>query len=751
MAEIASQQSGWQAPSPSALSAKLAAIVGRLEEEARKRVGKRASLEKRWIEDLQQYWGKYDTTTAEKLKEGEKSQLFINLTGPKTDAMSARLMDLLFPTDDRNWGIQPTPVPALVSGAKKSAAAARALAAKADDKKRQAQAAEAGADQALLAEAEALEKDATAAAEYAAEQNAIMAEAKDRAELMQSEIDDQLTESLYHAVMRDVIDQACKLGTGVAKGPVTGDKLRKGWKAKEGDVGYELKMAEGDQPAMRFVDAWGFFPDMDVASIDNSEGVLERHLMNKKRLRKLADLKGFDKNAIRRLLTGKAQTGAPAYLADLRNITGDNQQAASDLYHVWEYTGPLEAEDMRHLALAIGDEGTLKDLDEVDPLTELNAIVWFCQGELLKFAIYPYDSGECIYSVFNLKKDESSIFGYGIPAIIRDPQKSTNAGWRAMMDNAGLASGPQIVIDQSQIEPADGKWTMLPRKVWLKKAGAPVSNARPFETYNIEMHQAEMANIVVMSRQMLDEMAAIPQVAQGELGTVPKQTPVGTTVLMMNGANVVFRRIVKSFDDDMTTPTLRRYYDWNMQFSPKEEIKGDYCVDARGSSVLLVREMQAQNLMVIALQLGAHPKYGPMLKDKGVLRKLFQAHMIPADDVMLSDDQIDAILAQAAGQNEAAAAMQAQAELETRKIDLEESKIQAQVEMSNMENATRLSVAELEHQTQMMKLAETMNMNLDKLEAMLTDKREQRAHAEKIVAAEIISAKQTGVHAGGKI
>jgi len=110
------------------LAERLQGIVGRLESTATKRVGERQSIEKRWIEDLQQYWGKYDADTLKKLNEGDKSKLYINLTGPKTDAVSARLMDLLFPTDDKNWGIYPTPVPQLMEDAKRSAEAARQIA-----------------------------------------------------------------------------------------------------------------------------------------------------------------------------------------------------------------------------------------------------------------------------------------------------------------------------------------------------------------------------------------------------------------------------------------------------------------------------------------------------------------------------------------------------------------------------------------------------------------------------------------------
>lgn len=730
-----------------AIAAKIKAIAGRMESEATKRVGLKSSIEKRAIEDLEQYWGQYDRTTAEALKKGPKSKLFINLTRPKTDAMSARLMDLLFPTDDKNWGIQPTPVPTLSDAASKSASAATRLqeqARLATEQAAQVDPNDPGAAE-MAQQAKALTDQANEAQRKADALAVIVKEAATRADNMAQEIDDQLKESNYNAVMRDVIEDACKIGTGVCKGPVTGDRVRKGWKkpVKRGPDGqpiigpdgkpvvsdtYELQMSEANHPSMRYVDFWSFFPDMNAKSIEDSEGVFERHLLNAKRLRQLSKLPGFDKEAIKRLLNSKATTAAPTYLADLRNLTGGKDNVATDLYHVWEYSGPLSVDDMRDLALGLGDLGTISDIEEVDPLAELNAIVWFCQGEVLKFAVYPFDSGECMYSVFNLAKDESSIFGLGIPRIISDPQRALNSGWRAMMDNAGLSTGPQIVIAKDLIEPEDGSYELTPRKIWVAKAGLPLDR-RAFDTFNIDMHQQELANIIELSKQFIDDMASMPAIAQGEQGSGVTKTAQGMA-LLMNSTNVVFRRIVKNFDDDMTTPNIRRFYDWNMQFNPKEEIKGDYDVDARGSSVLLVREMQAQNLMVIATQLSMHPRYSMMLKDRDVLRQLFKAQGIPASEVMLTDEQIDAAIAK--GTAEA----QAQAQAQQAPQD-DGSAAEIQIEIANMENATKLRVAELAHETAMMTMAERMNLSMDQMEAKLEAIRLQNDHKERQAAVQI--------------
>lgn len=742
------------------LNGAMKAIVADLQAEATRRLGLKQPIEQRWIEDLEQYHGRYDQETEKVLVSEERSRLFINLTRPKTNAMGARFKDMLFPTDERNWAVSPTPVPKLTEAAERAAAEAQALL----DQAAQAQAAANDNQNPQLADqAQQAVGAADQAKQVHAQLNAQIEEAKRRASNMAEEIDDQLTECNWPSVKRDQIDWAMKIGTGITKGPVTGDLVRKGWQqaqkqqpALDGgqskvdpqtgkpqmqpQVGpdgkpvmgdYQLNMAYGTQPAHRLVDPWGFFPDPDVARIEDGNGNFERHLKNPTKLRKLAKLSGFDVDAIRRLLATKPISNAPSYIAGLRNIRSEAQAVTGPLYHVWEYNGPLEPEQMRTLALATNNRMAFEGLGEVDPLQEVHACVWFCDGEVLKFALYPLDSGEPMYSVFNLVKDESSIFGYGMPAILRDLQSAVNAAWRTMMDNAGLSAGPQVIIDRTAIEPADGDNKLRQRKIWYANKGISKENP-PFQVFNIPSNQMELANIIALAERFIDVTSSMPQIAQGEQGAGITKTAQGMAILM-NSTNVVFRDAIKNFDDDVIVPDIRRQYDWNMQFNPREDIKGDYDVKATGSSVLLVREMQAQSLMTIAQVFGGHPVYGPMLKNRDLLRKIFQAHMIPADEVMLSDEQIDMVVAQAAKQAEEQAKA---ANTDQLKLEIQGRQIDADIALANMQHDYKLRELKYTRDTEMMKAAAAGNVDLEKIRAMLERAGMEIDHKERALAVE---------------
>jgi hypothetical protein len=704
------------------LQIKLGCIIQKLEKEADDRVSKRNLVEKRWLEDLQQYHGKYSDDFKRELELAKKSWLFINQTRPKTDSCEARLSDMLFPTDDRNFGVLPTPVPELTAEAEEAAQQAAKLA----------QQAEQNPEDPAAQQASAMAQENLAIIEARKEQ------ARKRSKAMEEEIADHLKECRYSIQARDVIGDACKLGTGVMKGPVIGGRNRKHWKQTES--GYQMIEAEDTKAAYWRVDPWEFFPDMDARTIDECEGIFERHRMNATELRRLSRQPGFDgaADSFRELLKDKPRDSTPMYIADIRSITGAYHDTELDRYHVWEYHGAMSCDDLRTIAEALGLDEVLQDAGvdgDIDPLIEIPVVIWFCQGKILKFGLHYLDSGEPIYSVFNLAKDEASIFGFGIPYMMRDSQTALNAGWRTMLDNAGLSSGPQIVVNQDVIEPANDSWALEPRKLWLRKPGAN-PQAPGFEQFNIASNQGELANIITMAKQTIDDETNIPVIAQGEQGAHVTQTAHGMS-LLMNSVNVVFRRIVKNFDDDMTTPNIRRMYDFLMQFSPKEYIKGDYDVDARGSSVLLVREMQSANLMSFIQAFAGHPVLGAYLRDDGLpaLRRLVQTMMLPSDELIKSDEDIQQEAAQAAQQPP--------------QPDPEIMKLEAQMNLAQMELEGKMQLAEFQRETEMMRLAAQMNMKLEELEARLEEGRQLTASRERIFAGEAAMTARNGASGGG--
>jgi hypothetical protein len=92
----------------------------------------------------------------------------------------------------------------------------------------------------------------------------------------------------------------------------------------------------------------------------------------------------------------------------------------------------------------------------------------------------------------------------------------------------------------------------------------------------------------------------------------------------------------------VTKPHIRRYYDYNMMYNEDEEIKGDFTIDARGSSALVVRDIQNQSFLNL-LAAGANPIYGMYLDTQKLFEKALQAQHIDPAEVFKPEEEIEQI------------------------------------------------------------------------------------------------------------
>lgn len=571
----------------------------------------RAPVEWRWLEDLRQFQGQYDPADLDEIKKAGGSQLFVNITKPKCHTFSARFQEILLPTDGKNWGFEATPVPQL----------ARAM-------KNVAQAIDPATGQPMVA----TDGQPVTNQQFA---KAIKQVAKERCEAMESEVDDQLTESGYNAIARQAVDQMAQLGTGIAKGPVLTDKRLASWTVVKapGPGGTSLTLYKREEtpdpkPGVAFVDCWNLYPDMSASTPKGWEGVFEQFLVNKRELRKIAKENGFDEGQVARLLESSPMPlNNIQWLAEMRALNGLTN-FADERYRLLQYHGELDPEEFEAAGI---------DVSQFGPLSEIYGVVWLCNGIVLKVTLSPLDSGEHPYSLAYCEKDPHGPFGYGIPRLMRSEQRAANASYRMLHDNAGLSVGDQIVMNHRKVLPADGDRRLTPRKMWYV-TGDDVKVGDVFGTFKIDAHQTELLNLFNLNVRLADDATMTPLIAQGDQAPHITKTAKGMTILF-NAANVVLRRSVKNWDDFFTVPLLTRFYEWNMQFNERDDIKGDFRVVAKGSSVLLEKEQEAEQAQV-ALQFGLNPAVTPHIKIHELVEAVFKSWRL--DTVVRDEEDYDA-------------------------------------------------------------------------------------------------------------
>ncbi|HUX46621.1 MAG TPA: hypothetical protein VMV58_01285 [Desulfosporosinus sp.] len=669
-----------------------------------------SGIERRWREDEDAFDGiddlnravsmmDYATKTAPVSRDTEpkRSTVVVNVVRSKTEMAEGRFCDILLPVDDRNWGLKITPNPELAIELK-------------DDRP-------AGDTQGNpLINPEEPDKQQTNADVAKAKKD----KAKEKMKMMEEEIDDQLTECAYNGESRKCIKDGTKLGTGIMKGPNVVNRVKKSWIPKAGENGkvvHILKMENDLKPASKRVNPWNVYPDPGCGDDPhNGSYIWERGFALPREVRSLISVDGYIKEQLIKVLKEDPKRLSVGYTQNEGLKAKFEAVEKGKAYESWEYYGDVDREDL---------EAAGCDCSQFpEEFNSLAGSVLFINNRPVKVMLNTLDTGDMPYDFFPWGCVNGSPWGVGIPRILIYLSRIIIAAWRAMMDNAGDSSGAQLILGKG-VTPADGNWEFTAKKIWLfLEDDADVRKA--FTQFQLESNQEDLEKIIRLALEFIDMETSLPMLFQGEQGETPET--LGATNIMVDANNVGLRPRVKLWDDKITKPHLTRYYDWNMQYNERSEIKGDYNVDARGTSVLLAKDQQVQTLMAI-MKLRDDKLLSGMTDWKKAYKMLLSS--LRLDQIMKSDDDIKRWEKEQkekppevdpkiqADQQVAQARMQVEKEI----IDMKQ-KHEAQVlkfKEDSLEKDRQLDreLKQFDFQIKMMEYAEKRNIGLDKVKADL--------------------------------
>ncbi len=536
-----------------------------------------------------------------------RSTVFINITRPYVDSAAARLSDLLLPTDDKNWSIKPSPIPELMD-------ALNDVTPLEDAETGEALVQEPRLDTMPAAAMGGMPTNLPGVGDRAAEQMGVpqgiagmqprqktvsdvaaeeLDQANQKAEAATKQIDDWQIQTHYAGEVRKVIEDCARIGTGVLKGP-----FPKKYKYRKAEMidgeGMLLAMVEEIAPASKRISPWDLYPDPDCGDdIHDGAYLFEKDYMTAKQIKDLAGLPGYKDERLAKVLEEGPKRKSEVTRAD--PYTRDDER-----FEVWYYYGFLDKDDYK----AMGEECE-------DPLAQVPVILTLINDCIVKCTLSPIESGEFPFDIMPWQRRRMQPWGIGVARQINTAQRMLNAATRNMMDNAGLSAGPQIVLRKGVVTPADGKWEISPRKYWFINEDADATQVQhAFMAVQIPSAQAELSQIIQFALQMAEQTTGMPMLLQGQSGQIgPAAETVGGMTLLANNASTVLRRMARTFDDCITEPHIRRYYEWLMTYGEDDEAKGDFVIDARGSSALVERDLQNQAVMQMA-QLVMNPAFG---------------------------------------------------------------------------------------------------------------------------------------------
>ena len=594
-----------------------------------------SGVEEKMLDNLRQRDGAYDATKLAAIQAKGGSEMFVKITNVKCRAAEAWISDVLSNGMDKPWSLDPTPssdLPEEVEQAIMNLTLRQ-----------------------WMQEFPTQEMNPSDTFIFASKlrdrvQEALQEEAKTRAKRMENKIEDQLAEGDWVAAFDDFITDVVTLKCGYIKGPIIRNEKKLVWKKVNGKMTPEVKTEK--RLCFERLSPFDAYP-AGSSSSPQEGNFIERVRFFRKSLLDMKGLDGWNSEAIDLVLKEYGEGG----LREWSNIDDERAQieqrgtatlACKDAITGLEFWGSVAG---RHLI----DQNITKDLDGklIDPMSEyeINAIKI---GNYIVYADFNPDLLlERPYTKSGYDKIPGSYYFKGVPELMDDLQTICNASVRSLVNNMGVASGMQAVVeDINRLCPGENLSAIEPMKVW--QFINPRNSTLPAVTFFQPQSNAnELMGVYDKFSMLADDYTGIPAYAYGNDRVAGAGRTKGGLEMLMNSSARGIKKVISRIDAQVMNPILTRLYNYNMRFDPDESIKGDAKIVPVGVLGLIVKEQAAEGTTQF-LQTTANPVDFSIMKKSGrafVLREgakrlnLPVDKIVPSEEKMQQEDKIEAEMA----------------------------------------------------------------------------------------------------------
>ena len=580
-------------------------------------------IEDEMLEALQQRNGEYAAQKLQHIRGQGGSEVFMMITEVKCRAAESWLRDILLDSGAPPWDLHATPVPSL------SPTQTEEIQSKFADRVLQ-MVEELGQ---APTPGEMAEIRELVAQEY---RFGLLQAAQNRADRMKERIQDQFAEGGWEHAFNDFITDLVTFPAAFLKGPCVRRQRHLDWATDEQGA-TKVEVSERLAPEYERVDPFRMYPEPGVTHI-NDGYLFEHHPLTRTQLADMIGVPGYDEDAIRRVL--EIGNGS-SWIVDSHLGVQEEQQRKfytenrpTEIYDALEFWGKISGGMLR--------EWGMDEEDVPDTAREYDANVWTVGGYVIK-AVLNYDPlGEKPYAKTSFIKCPGAFWGKGIPKIIEDLQAVCNAAARALVNNMGIASGPQVEVNLERIPPNEEITTLSPWKIW-QVLNDPAGSSAPAVRFNQpeDNSQTLMAVYEKFSR-LADDHSGIPAYVYGDMDVQGAGRTSSGLSMLMGAAGKGIRQVVMHIDTDIVKPIVTRQFVYNMRYEDDESIKGDAEVVARGTINLAVKE--TVNVRRIEfLNATANPLDAEIIGMDGraaILREVAKGLQMPVDEIIPSREKL---------------------------------------------------------------------------------------------------------------
>lgn len=374
-----------------------------------------------------------------------------------------------------------------------------------------------------------------------------------------------------------------------------------------------------------------------AGDIENAS-IIERSRLSRADLNDLLDLPGYDAKEIRAVLDEYGRGG----LSDNWDST-DSERAVNEsrenpvtnqsgMITCLEFNGNVQG----RMLLEQGMDAKII----TDGLRDYMVQAWLIGTHIIKVQLSPSPRKRHNYFITSFEKMPGTPVGNGLTDIIADLQEGANSTLRALMNNMAIASGPQVMVNDSRLASGEDADEMYPWKRWHFEDD-PISGQSqvPISFFQPNSIAQELLVVYDKINAMADDMSAIPRYLQGQSAGGAGRTSSGLAMLMGN-ASKILQAVAANIDRDVFDPLLTALYDIIMMTDNSGLLTGEESVRVMGVTVAIQRETQRSRQLEF-LQITANPIDTAIMGPEGraqVLRTVSEGIGMPGAEIVPSDD-----------------------------------------------------------------------------------------------------------------
>lgn len=583
----------------------------------------KSNIENIMLKAKRQRNGEYEPEKLTAIQQQGGSQIFMRITEVKCRAAESWVRDILLDSGSPPWSLEPTPVPEL----------------KPDQLKMM---------QEIFTQ-KLLEYTRTTGVAPSPEEMMDMQEmyeqeyryrllqtAQTKADRMTDLIKDQFAEGGWVESFNDFVTDLVTYPAAFIKGPVVRRQTQLAWEKDE--AGRTVVQAKQRlAPEFERVDPFRIYPEPGISNIDEGY-IFEHHPMPRSELAALIGVPGYDEGAIRELLNNGAQNSWFFSSVEMMKNELERKQHSwntpTSIYDALEFWGKISGKMLR--------EWGLSEEEVPDESREYDANVWLVGNYVIK-AVLNYDPlGEKPYAKSSFFKVPGAFWGMGIPEVIEDIQNVCNAAARALVNNMGIASGPQVEVTVDRTPANEDITQIFPWKVW-QVLSDPLGSVAPAVRFNQPNdNSASLMQVYERFSQLADEHSGIPSYVSGDISVTGAGRTSSGLSMLMGAAGKGIRQVVTHIDNDVIKVIVKRQFVFNMRYGEDEAIKGDVFVVPRGAVNLAIKE--TTNVRRIEfLNATMNPIDAQIIGPEGraaILREISKALNLPQDEIVPSREKI---------------------------------------------------------------------------------------------------------------